>query len=177
MCAACAYTTDRLTVGPWPALAAEGNGADLASTVAAILTPAVTASLPDEWQGPFGPERARRWIEQRDGEGATLLARDRRSGQAIGLLVLHEIADATAAVVDVRLGYLVAESAWGQGYGRELVAGFVGWCRGQPAIRSLAGGVEAGNVASIRILEACGFVPEPGAADGDSLVYRLDLAT
>ena len=177
MCAACAYTTDRLTVGPWHAVAAEGAGVDLASTVAAILTPAVTASLPDEWQGPFGLERARRWIEQRDGEGATLLARDHVSGQAVGLLVLHERADASDPVVDVRLGYLVAESAWGQGYGRELVAGFVGWCRGQSTIRSLAGGVEAGNVASVRILEACGFVPEAGAADDDALLYRLDLAT
>jgi RimJ/RimL family protein N-acetyltransferase len=175
----CAFETARLTVRPWHDLTGHANApADLAPIVAAMMTPAVSASLPDEWHGPFTVGRAQRWIEQRDKEGTTLLALDRTSGHAVGLLILHELAADAGSGVDLRLGYLIAEADWGRRLGRELVSGFVGWCRGQPWIRSIAGGVDADNVASIRILEANGFVRERRQADRDrTLVYRLDLGS
>lgn len=173
------FATERLTIRPWHEPISQANGSgDLPDVVAAMLTPAVTASLPDEWHGPFSVERARRWIEQRDAEGDTLLAVDRASGRAVGLLILHESTAEAGPGVDIRLGYLLAEADWGRGLGRELVAGFVSWCRGQPRISSIVGGVEADNAASIRILEASGFVREGGTSSGDgTLVYRLDLTT
>ena len=61
--------------------------------------------------------------------------------------------------MEVHLGYVLAESAWGQGLGSELVEGFVEWCRGERQIRSLIGGVAADNLASVRILEKNGFRP------------------
>jgi RimJ/RimL family protein N-acetyltransferase len=76
--------------------------------------------------------------------------------------------------VTVRLGYLIAEGEWGRGLGGELVAGLVVWCRTEPAIRALIGGVAADNTASIRILERSGFKPEKAAPEGD-LEYRLNL--
>ena len=60
---------------------------------------------------------------------------------------------------DVRLGYLLAEQAWGRGLASELVGGFVCWYEANPAIRHLVAGVDQDNVASVRVLEKNGFVP------------------
>ena len=79
--------------------------------------------------------------------------------------------------MDVRLGYLLAESAWGKGLASELIEGFVRWCRGEAAIRSLAGGVNPDNAASIHVLEKNGFLPvedEHGELKGDRL-FELRL--
>jgi RimJ/RimL family protein N-acetyltransferase len=145
--------------------------------VAAILTPPVTGALPPGWQGPFSEARARRWIAERDSEGTTLLAREHDSHDAIGLLILHEEPAGPGSIVEIRLGYLLAEAAWGKGLGGELVSGFVDWCRVQPDVGSVVGGVLPGNVASIRILERVGFRPDhrdDGEPAGE-VFYRLQL--
>lgn len=176
--AAPAFVTERLTVRPWHDWVGSANGStELAEVVAGMLTPAVTASLPDEWHGRFSVERARRWIDQRDAEGDTLLAVDEASARAVGLLVLHVSRAGPDQRVDIRLGYLIAEADWGLGFGRELVTGFVDWCRRQARVRSIAGGVDADNAASIRILEGNGFEPAGGESGDKTRLYRLDLAT
>ena len=68
-------------------------------------------------------------------------------------MILHDTDTTATGSVEVRLGYLLAENAWGKGFASELIEGFVDWCRGQEAITSLAGGVEADNAASRRVLE------------------------
>lgn len=143
-----------------------------------MLTEPVTRSLPTPWQRDYTVDRARRWIAERDAEGATLLVVSKSSGQALGLMLLFEASppddlDGT----EVRLGYLLAEAAWGQGLASELVAGFVAWCRTQPGVGSIAGGVEPGNVASQRVLEKNGFRPSDLADDraSDEDIMRLRL--
>ncbi len=121
------------------------------------MTEPVTRALPPGWQGAYDLDRAAAWIAERDAQGQTLLVANRNSGEPVGLIILFE--SAAIEGVDVRLGYLMAESTWGSGLASELVEGFVGWCRRQGHIRSIAGGVASDNPASVRVLEKNGFVP------------------
>jgi len=94
-----------------------------------------------------------------------LLVVEKDGGTPIGLVFVHE--DEQGGDVDVRLGYLLAESAWGRGLATELVRGFVDVCRDRGA-RSIAGGVGKSNAASRRVLEKCGFVQAPDQSRSSS---------
>ena len=122
------------------------SGVDLAAVLPNLLTATTTASLPETWQGVYSNERARAWIGERDAESPTLLVVDRMSSEPIGLVMLVEMEDDSS--IDLRIGYLLAESSWGRGLATELVAGLVAWARRQPAIHTLTGGVAARNTAS-----------------------------
>lgn len=160
----CSFETERLWIGDWHSSDAIGNDPTaLPQVVSALLTPTVTRALPEDWQGPFTSSRASNWIEERDREGSTLLVVERSGHSPAGLLILAEDGDDTTRRC-VRLGYLIAESAWGRGLATELVEGFVQWCRDNDVALIIAG-VEHDNLASQRVLEKCGFVP---SADGDS---------
>jgi RimJ/RimL family protein N-acetyltransferase len=163
----CAYETERLAVADWHGWAAT----ELPAVVAGMMTPAVTRSLPPDWGGAWDAARARDWIAARDAEGTVLLAVE--AGRPVGLVLLYE--DAAHGRVSVRLGYLLAEAAWGRGLGGELLAGLVAWSRGQPGIDALVGGVAVDNAASIRLLERSGFVRVGDDAPAGELEYRLDL--
>ena len=157
---ACSFETDRLSVVEWHSRAGFSQSEqDLARVVTAIMTEPVTRSLPPDWQGPYDIDRAENWIAERDQEGPTLLVVERATGEAIGLVILFEFEADHLSGVDVRLGYMLAESAWGTGLASELIAGFVDWCRSRGRIRSLAGGVASDNPASARVLEKNGFRP------------------
>ena len=111
---ACDFETSRLAVSGWHS--PQNADRDLVRIVAELLTPAVTAPLPEPWHGPYSPERARCWIAERDAEGASLLVTERHSAQVVGLMTLFEtVPDDGSDGVEVRLGYLLAESAWGRG--------------------------------------------------------------
>ncbi len=157
-CESCSFETDRLAVRNWHSAPDEDWPAqDLAELVVDLMTKPVTRSLPSDWQGTYTIDRAAEWVNERDREGATLLARERSTSEAVGLVMLFEMPRADGAESDVRLGYLLAESAWGRGLGSELIGGLVDWCRARASIRSLAGGVAADNAASARVLEKNGF--------------------
>lgn len=167
----CRFDTERLLVGEWHSLSADDwNEKDLIQFVCDLLTPAVTEELPESWQGPFSVERAGPWIVERDDEGAMLLVIERASQDPIGMMTLFE------GDVDgqIRLGYLLSESVWGQGYGTELVQGFVEWCKASETI-SVFAGVSRSNVASQRVLIKGGFKMQQNAADSDQLFFELLL--
>lgn len=169
----CAFSTSRLVVGDWHDLS-ERWGFDLVEVVAGVLTPATTVALPPDWSGEFDGARARRWIAARDAESPTLLVIERDAGVAIGLLILFEaVRPGHHRQVDVRVGYVLAEAAWGRGFATELVRGFVTWARSQPVVGSISGGVARDNDASARVLIKNGFTPV-GTVEGEHL-YRLTL--
>lgn len=141
--------------------------------VRAVLTPQVTRSLPPTWQGAYTEARARDWIEDRDSEGPTLLVVERSSGGPVGLMILYE-EDPETEGVKVRLGYVLAESAWGRGLGSELVRGFVEWCRAA-GVASIVGGVERENIPSRRVLEKNGFVRTPTTEGEATEEFELRL--
>ena len=88
-------------------------------------------------------------------EGATLSVTEKVSGWPMGLVILFETPPEVG--MEVRLGYLLADAGWGMGFATEIVGGLIRWCRAQPSIRSLAGGVASDNAASRRVLEKNGF--------------------
>lgn len=184
----CAFVTERLLVRDWHSPPGEDwPRHDLGIIVSDLMTEPVTQHLPDGWRGPFSPSRARAWVAERDDESPTLLVVDRAAKEPVGLVVVYESADAVGGL-DVRLGYLLIERAWGKGLATELLTGFVDWCRPQPAIHSITAGVAATNEASRRVLERLGFIPledtdpdenaraDAGAEGADGqLVYRLRI--
>ena len=181
----CLFETQRLIANEWHSPLPDGwplpdrwPVPDLAAVIAAMLTEDVTISLPEPWHGPYSTARARQWIEDRDNEGTTLLVVDKATQDPVGLIILSSTtADSTAAGVEVRLGYLLAQSVWGQGLASELIAGLVNWCREQVDIASLAGGVARDNPASKRVLEKNGFHPVENETEvsSDEELMRLIL--
>jgi RimJ/RimL family protein N-acetyltransferase len=89
----------------------------------------------------------------------------------IGLIILFESAYGTDGS-ELRLGYMLAESAWGRGLASELVSGFVEWCQNNE-VASVTGGVERNNIASRRVLEKCGFVCEPSTQEAAEQLFVL----
>lgn len=161
------FDTQRLRVDEWHTTVPDPG--ELAAIVATILRPATTEHLPAEWAGDYDADRAHRWVTDRDAEGITSLALDRTTDRPVALLL------ATADGPDIRLGYVLATEAWGRGLATELVEGFVTWCRGA-GVASIVAGVEAGNPASVRVLEKTGFTLLPGAGT-DELVYRRSVGS
>ncbi|NND92797.1 MAG: GNAT family N-acetyltransferase, partial [Granulosicoccus sp.] len=140
------------------------------NVVQEILTERVTQNLPPSWQGSYNLTRAHHWINDRDKEGTNLLAVDKAGKQAIGMIILFE----SEASSNLRLGYMLNESAWGKGFASELVGGFVNWCRHHD-IHSVTGGVEQSNIASRRVLEKCGFQAEPDTHETGEQLFTLRL--
>ena len=90
-------------------------------------------------------------------------------------IVLEGQAVADGDAIEVRLGYLLAEDAWGQGYASELVEAFVGWCRQHPPIASIVGGVARDNVASARVLTKSGFEQDGASNAGGEDLFRFNI--
>ena len=166
------FQTKRLSAGEWHEVDPKGR-LDLPTVVAEMLTEPVTRWLPPDWQGTYTRARAEAWIAERDAEGPVLLVVHRETTQPLGLILLFE--EAVGDGVEVRVGYLLAELAWGQGYGGELLDGLVTWCRERGVVRSIIGGVAPENAASIRLLERHGFVLDGEAAPAGDLTFRLAI--
>ncbi len=175
----CRFETERLLVNEWRSLSSsDWREQDLADVVISMLTENVTHDLPGPWRGSYTVERGRQWVNERDEEGTTLLAIEKSTRQAVGLMILSEVQDTERVNhTDMRLGYLLSEDHWGKGLASEMVTGFIDWCRHQTSILSISGGVATDNIASIRVLQKNGFmIVEPdGKADGDEMLYRLRL--
>ena len=159
------FETTRLSAGEWHSIS-NRDGLSLPKLVQSILTPIVTAPLPEAWHGAYSESRAQSWIRDRDAEGMTLLVTLRESSQCVGLLFVHESEAEDRQGQELRVGYLIAEFLWGKGYASELVTGLVQWAQGQ-SYGSLMAGVAADNAASHRVLEKCGFsrVDDGGGAE------------
>lgn len=170
------FQTRRLVAREWHSWQDDEWAArPLTDVVCTVLSERVTEALPIEWRGAYSADRARRWVDERDRDGTTLLVVDRSSRAAIGLVILGE-EELSAGGVEIRLGYLLAEAAWGNGFATELVRGLVDRCR-EMGVASIVGGVERDNAPSRRVLEKNGFVHDAGSevASADVLGFRLIL--
>jgi ribosomal-protein-alanine N-acetyltransferase len=168
----CEFRTERLRVGPWH-VAADRSGVDLADAIMEILTFRTTVALPESWRGDYSVERAGAWISERDAESATLLLTEIGSRRPVGLVILAE-APLGESAVDVRLGYVIAEGAWGRGLASEFLKGLSDWARSQPTVHTLTGGLDPANQASVRVLEKAGFT-RISDQDDSTATYQLDL--
>ncbi len=169
----CNFETKRLLGRQWsPQLTTNNQRDGLAVAVAAMLTEPVTRPLPATWQGSYIVERAQDWVDQRVDEGTLVLVFERSTDKLVGLVITTDVHEG-----EVHLGYIVAEDMWGRGIASEIVDGFVGWCRGEDAISSIAAGVGNDNPASKRVLEKNGFVlvENEGEDVDDQSFYRLTI--
>jgi len=173
----CSFETDRLTIDSWRFQSARYEWLeDRGLMVRSLLTASVTQGLPLGWQGEYDRVRGEAWFSDREVEGPVLVAVEPGRSEVVGLLLLFESEVDGFDDVDVRVGYLLAEQAWGRGLASELVAGLVEWCQTRPLIRSLHGGVDSDNTASIGVLEKNGFVHSAsGKNHADELVLTLNL--
>lgn len=155
----CAFTTSRLEVKEWSHLfdAPEKKG-EFARSVTAIMSPEVTASLPEDWQGIHTVEDAERWIQGRADEGHVFAVRLLPTHEVIGFLFLYED-EKDNLWYRLRLGYLLSKEHWGNGFGSELIQGLLKWGHEYGAIQSIVGGVDRENIGSIIVLERNGFLP------------------
>ncbi len=181
------FQTPRLIVEEWHSLTPrDWEQEHLAVVVVELLSPAVTRSLPEAWQGVYTREWAGVWIEERDQEGTTLLAISKTDRLLIGLMILSGSGEDGpdgdgSGPVEIRLGYLLAEKVWGKGYATEMVEGFVRWCRTQESISGITAGVGRVNRSSRNVLEKNHFQLEPQSASGESdgdtgeLIYHLKV--
>ena len=92
----------------------------------------------------------------------------------LGLLILVGFEEPDG-VLTVRLGYLLAENAWGKGIATELVKGFVHWCEEQDFSIQLLGGVEKENGASTSVLIKAGFEKAADLSTDQTETFRLNV--
>ena len=173
------FETPRLVISAWPDSANHQvpDMAELAAMTLDILTPNVTRALPPGWQNIHNLEGAKIWLEARVEECSFLVVSKRETSQVIGFIFLHEERHQeqqaqelpSAKVVTLHLGYLLAESQWGQGFACEMIKGLVAWARSPVnSVRSsvkdslthvckIVAGVESSNLASIAVLVNTGF--------------------
>ncbi|MBQ9564560.1 MAG: GNAT family N-acetyltransferase, partial [Synergistaceae bacterium] len=70
-------------------------------------------------------------------------------------------------------GYGIAEEYRGWGYATEAVAAVVSWALRQPGVTRVEAETDAGNAASKRVLEKCGFVPTgESGKEGPRFMWR-----
>jgi ribosomal-protein-alanine N-acetyltransferase len=133
---------------------------DIASTVAGLGDFEVSRHLA-RVPYPYTEEDARRWFEEtRRGrlggasEHFTIVLRSK--DQPLGAIGWH--ADATLRRAEI--GYWIARPSWGNGYAREALAAVVqhAFFTRTPALDILEAKVHETNPASMRVLEACGFL-------------------
>ncbi|MDJ0827195.1 MAG: GNAT family N-acetyltransferase [Rhodobacter sp.] len=159
------FETERLRVEAVPDV---GHPSRLSFEVAGILSPEVTAFLPPNLQVPPVGIDGAAWLATATADATVLAARDEH-GALIGLVLLHPGGS------EIMFGYLLAQHAWGRGYGTELVRGLATALSTASACDRLVGGVDPANAASIRVLEKAGFVRRPGQGPGGSLFYACAL--
>lgn len=116
-----------------------------------------TADAPAAAKGWPGPETldALRLALEHDGDAGWFIVRD---GVVVGECGTHGPPD-SGGVVEIRYG--VASSARGAGVASEACAGLTDALLARPGVRAVAASTSAaGNPASRRVLERCGFVPD-----------------
>ena len=122
-------------------------------------------------QGPFSEEAAKDWLAEL---GDSLLVATLKDDDEVAAFLVVFPSQESDGDTAIRIGYVVAEAAWGQGIATELLQGFVDHLR-ETSPATLLAGVSASNRASIRVLEKCGFRSIPKGNDQGQLAYRLNL--
>lgn len=118
-------------------------------------------------------ERAQAWSDYRDknpGLGVWLIHL-LDTGEFAGYCVLREIE--WLAGNDLEIGYLVTSPHWGKGLATEIAKSLCQYAMEQFEARTLFAFIDPANVASKRVLEKCGFLPDI-MVNSNSLRLKLD---
>lgn len=154
----CSFVTARLAVESWKDQISTQSGlGTLASEIASILTPNVAKALPKGWQGVETMDDALDWIGKRTEEGHVFTIRLTGTREFVGLLLVNVSPHPNEEGLQLRIGYFLSESNWGQGLGSELIEGLISWSDEAGDVHEVLGLVEANNIASAKVLTRNGF--------------------
>lgn len=165
------YETDRLRVTPWTTAS---KTLDQNDQLASLLTKNVLKHLPEPLQFDPNSQTIDEWIDARTAESEVMVISVRDKPKLVGLLILATFEE-KAHPLQIHLGYLLAEDAWGKGYGTELIAGLVAHYRALGKNTDLMGGVEKENIASAKVLQKAGFVPDETASTETTVMFKLSI--
>ncbi|WP_321395795.1 GNAT family N-acetyltransferase [Emcibacter sp.] len=144
--------TERLTLRPF-------EPADAVQMSAIFSDWEVTRWLSTNVPFPFSEQDGLDMIRARDkdwaaGNGASYGAFDRETGEQVGGVRVFSFDEVS------EVGYWLARSAWGKGFGTELLRAVVAGCFTHSPIREIVAQTSADNKGSQRILEKAGFIFE-----------------
>ena len=169
------FTTARLSVHNWRSTIDDNQARKtLEASLSAILSDSVLEHLPEPLQLHRQDGGVSSWIDERAEESEVLLVNWKHDRELIGLMILASSVG-TAERPTIHVGYLLAETAWGQGIASELLNGFVLAARSVGPTQ-LLGGVGKDNPASARVLQKAGFefAPDISTEDTDTYVQDID---
>jgi RimJ/RimL family protein N-acetyltransferase len=170
----CLFQTERLKIFSYREYAKNQTGKrTLSNRVISIMTPKVTESLPAGWQNLHTDIDANNWINEVSEESNFLLVQLKKTNEIVGFIFLYEPVSSKTPM-HLRLGYLLSEDTWGHGMGSELIKGLLVWCRSTGNISTITGGVEPGNISSIKVLEKNGFIQTDPENEG-TLFFVYDF--
>ena len=171
----CLFTTNRVSILNWNFIESETEFENSRiEYVLKIMTPNVTKALPYGWQNLDTIEKAENWIVERKQDSNFYAVVQTKTNEIIGFLFLY-IGNETKESSELRLGYLLTETIWGYGIGSELIKGLVEWSKNTEIVNSISGGVEKGNMGSIKVLEKNGFYKSDQELPKDMLLYKIDF--
>ncbi|PCH67120.1 MAG: hypothetical protein COC06_11775 [Bacteroidales bacterium] len=167
----CDFQTERLKVSSWQLQNKDiQSKQNFAERIIKILTPAVTKSLPEDWQNINSLAKADNRRSERKNECEFSAVNLSFTNELIGFIFLYNFEDEKGRS-DLRFGYLLAENVWENGLGSELIRELIAWCEKNEKIKSLSGGVEKENKASIKVLEKTGFSQSALSTPSDKVIF------
>ncbi len=168
------FATERLSAQNWrPFIEDRAKRHKLETEMTSLLTRRVQKHLPPALKLDSGADAISCWISARAEESDVLLVTLRESGELVGLMILASD-QRTGDIPSVHIGYLLAETAWGQGFATELVAGLASAMKHSSPVR-LIGGVDPDNPASARVLQKAGFAVDPELSEAGADMYVRNL--
>lgn len=168
------FETDRLRVRNWQDVLSAGEAPPwLEKGLGKLLTPNVLQHLPPSLQLSGADSEIADWVSLQAGAGDTFLVQDRHSGSLLGMLILAAFGESPAPI-QLHIGYLLAEEAWGKGIATELVMGLV---KRVPTGRNITvmGGVGLDNPGSAKVLQKAGFSLSDELSTEDTQMFVLTL--
>lgn len=147
---------------------------DLEALAAIVADPDVAVFVGDG--RPLSRDQAAKWIERSranveafgHGTGAVVEA---MSGRLVGWAGFARPEGQPEELI-----YGLAKSAWGKGYGTELLIGLIAWSRDDLGKTEIIATVDPANTASVRMMTGQGFRRiGPCRDDADTDLYKLDF--
>lgn len=119
----------------------------LAPLALQLLTPEVLTYLPDHWTPVTDLASAQHWLEAQQADCLRILVGE----DTAGLLFIHKTPE------QWNIGFLLLPEYWGKGVATTMVKEVQSLAAQTNPPPMLAGGADRDNLASLRVLEKCGF--------------------
>lgn len=131
---------------------------DSVSLVKHADNPRISASMRDAFPTPYTLDDAGRFLTMATSPGPDLFLAIEVGGDAVGGIGIHRKSDVRCRSAEV--GYWLSESFWGRGIVTDALFALVPVAFEQYDIVRLQAGLFSNNLASMRVLEKCGFIRE-----------------